>query len=81
MTAKTFLEINLIFPIDLFSSYFKLLYTKKLQAPYNKGIEANCKVEVENRIQRIIVNFMEISPRSLNAFRRNLYCKIALFLV
>ena len=47
---KTFLEINLIFSIDLFLSYFKLLYTKKLQAPYNKGIEANCKAEVENGI-------------------------------
>ena len=47
---ETFLEINLIFSIDLFSSYFKLLYTKKLQAPYNKGIEANCKAEVENGI-------------------------------
>ena len=78
---KTFLEINLIFSINLFTSYFKLLYTKKLQAPYNKDIEANCKVEVENGIQRLIVNFMEISARFLNAFRRNLYCKIVLFLV
>ena len=47
---ETFLEINLIFPINLFTSYFNLLYTKKLQAPYNKDIEANCKVEVENGI-------------------------------